>query len=730
MAKTAFPAAGFLFDLTSPEIITKITLKDASATLVEHQGGKALQVDFGHDYNWPHIAFSSATIGYPSDWSGFGYLAITLSNSGNDLTRVNLRVDSTADPGSGRQAGTWVSPGRTIRMIFSLSSADNIIGMCGQPPVTSNLEGDVLINPWNTEFNSKEILSFQIFISKPEKDSSLLLHKVELITSVHNKTEPFVDRYGQYNGAEWPGKIHSDDELRNNIRKEAEYIKANPMLPHYSQYGGWKTGPKQEATGRFQIKKLNGKWWLVDPDGYLFWSSGTTCVRIDGNATIISGREYCFSWLPEKKDPLFRFLTKKSNRLKMDFFLANLYRKYGKDFVAHFNKQSTLRMQAWGMNTIANWSSSGVYKMRKLPYIIPVSAKAPRFVASLFLKNGLTRRETFPDPFDPGYGPTLTENFKTMEGCIGDPWLLGVFVDNELPWLSRVHSEDGPWDRISVNAFCVNGPATYIKQAIVDQLKKSYETTTALNNVWKTDYKSWDEVLEPIVLRRDQINNAEKDMLMLEAFIAERYFRETRDALKQCDPDVLYMGPRFSSNFTSEVVAIASKYCDILSFNIYQILPDMSKVDELAIENDFPVIIGEFHFGALDRGMFHTGLREAVNQEDRAQKYVNYIETAARAPWCVGAHWFQYKDQSLTGRSDGENYNIGFINETDSIYPEMSKSARKVHKALYNQRYHTERSLSEPGLGAHGQSPIVQWPLLISSNRLGFVCSVFRLVMP
>ena len=92
----------------------------------------------------------------------------------------------------------------------------------------------------------------------------------------------------------------------------------------------------------------------------------------------------------------------------------------------------------------------------------------------------------------------------------------------------------------------------------------------------------------------------------------------------------------------------------------------------------------------LPSNMFHTGLRKADNQEDRAQKYVEYVEAGAKASWCVGAHWFQYKDQPLTGRGDGENYNIGFINETDSVYPEMSKAAREMHKGLYNLRFSTE----------------------------------------
>ena len=43
-------------------------------------------------------------------------------------------------------------------------------------------------------------------------------------------------------------------------------------------------------------------------------------------------------------------------------------------------------------------------------------------------------------------------------------------------------------------------------------------------------------------------------------------------------------------------------------------------------------MIGEFHFGALDRGMFHTGLVPVENQAARAQAYKDYVLGAARHP--------------------------------------------------------------------------------------------------
>src|SRR5262249_20734134 len=100
-----------------------------------------------------------------------------------------------------------------------------------------------------------------------------------------------------------------------------------------------------------------------------------------------------------------------------------------------------------------------------------------------------------------------------------------------------------------------------------------------------------------------------------------------------------------------------------------------------------PVIIGEFHFGALDRGMFHTGLVSTSSQEERAATYADYLSSVLDNPALVGCHWFQYADEPLTGRSfDGENYNIGFVPATDTPYPELVASARAIHRQAYERR--------------------------------------------
>ena len=99
-----------------------------------------------------------------------------------------------------------------------------------------------------------------------------------------NKLEffPFIDKYGQFKHKEWPGKTHNDEDLRQARKKEEKDLAAHPGATDRSRYGGWKNGPRQKGTGHFRVAKIDGKWWMIDPEGYLFWSHGvvrvTTCL--------------------------------------------------------------------------------------------------------------------------------------------------------------------------------------------------------------------------------------------------------------------------------------------------------------------------------------------------------------------------------------------------------------------------------------------------------------------
>ena len=80
-------------------------------------------------------------------------------------------------------------------------------------------------------------------------------------------------------------------------------------------------------------------------------------------------------------------------------------------------------------------------------------------------------------------------------------------------------------------------------------------------------------------------------------------------------------------------------------------------------------------------------LARSVRAEIRAAHYRAYVESALDHPRFIGTHWFQWQDQPLTGRGDGENYQIGFVTVADTPYPELVRAARAVAGEMYPRRF-------------------------------------------
>jgi len=470
---------------------------------------------------------------------------------------------------------------------------------------------------------------------------------------------PFIDEYGQYKHDEWPGKIHSDEDLVKNLEKELREFSLLKEPDNFDQYGGWKSGPKLKAKGNFYVEKVDSVWWLVDPEGNLFWSHGVNCVGFGSGNTLITGREKYFETIPDS--------VKRYN-----FYTDNLAKKFNANWQKVAPVYIHKRLKSWGMNTIANWSDPGVYLLTspRTPYTANISYRSPAIDGASY---------KFPDVFDPQFKKSLEAGVKRVtERTLNDSWCIGYFIDNEL-YLSE-------FNELSNIAMRQN-PEGATKKALIDYLKKQYKTIRNLNRKYKTKYRSWDALYKETSLPKSAVSD-------IEAFnhvIIDKYYSTCRNALKNVAPEKLYLGNRFNlyriyypdDTLINSVIKAAAKYCDVVSINYYRftcedlILPD--RIDK-------PIIIGEFHFGALDRGLPHTGLRNVANQEQRSRFYQYYVNQALQNPQIVGTHWFQYGDQPYTGRSDGENYQIGFVDICDTPYPETIKAIRSIGYKMYNIR--------------------------------------------
>lgn len=165
--------------------------------------------------------------------------------------------------------------------------------------------------------------------------------------------------------------------------------------------------------------------------------------------------------------------------------------------------------------------------------------------------------------------------------------------------------------------------------------------------------------------------------------MVEKYFAALSAACRRADPNHLNLGMRWAG-VPPEWAIAGMRTFDVFSLNCYlEKLPrdQSAKIHDMLKR---PVMIGEWHFGALDVGLPASGIGRLSNQSARARAYRVYLEDAAANPHCVGAHWFTLYDQSALGRFDGENYNIGFLDICHRPYDELCRAAILTHERLYD----------------------------------------------
>ena len=659
-----------LIQFTPDYVAQHVKTKNASAVLKED---KSLQIHM--DKENP-LVILAAEEGF-WDLSNNTSVAFELSNIGTEPTMVNCHIDG----------HLWsedvliLNSGESgiLRVMLKGNKLDANHPLMLYYTGMNGLPGSYLKH-W-VPLNAKQVKKLELSLVNPKTGADITIKNVVKEGSLAAKTyeelvasaSPFVDKYGQFIFKEWPGKIHSDKEFKKIAKKEKADLNAYPGPKDRNQYGGWTQGPQLEGTGHFRVQKLQDKWWLVDPEGRLFWSHGITGVAKGAAITQVKGRKHYFAELPEPNSSYSQFgQNKKGSIIKYNFTAANLYRKYGKNWEKESKQLSHQRLKSWGMNTFGNWSDATAYLMRKTPYTVSIS----------FPWKKVGNKLKFPNVYDPNYRTTLETTFKKHAKTWNDSYCIGYFVDNEL------HG----WG--TIGRYVLASPGNDLaKEELIAFLKRQYSTIGALNNAWATEYASWKALRNKKAKAKGK--TVFKDLLTFEKQMVDLYYKTCREVIKAKAPNKLYMGSRLHNHYYPEklshqkwIVPIAAKYCDIISFNRYRLVPNDLVLHDPKI--DKPMIIGEFHFGALDRGMLHTGLRSVQNQEQRGRMYEAYIKGALENPAIVGAHWFQYGEQAVTGRGDGENYQIGFLDVCDTPYQETINACRHVGYQLYQLRYKTD----------------------------------------
>jgi len=345
---------------------------------------------------------------------------------------------------------------------------------------------------------------------------------------------------------------------------------------------------------------------------------------------------------------------------------------------------SAVRLKAWGLNSSYAGGDRPDTADEGLPYMLNLTflRLAKRDLPTV-VRPGLPPWFTLYDVFDPEWAVQCEEYANSqLKPHANDPMLIGYWIDNEpglVGWYeAATHTEpDSPARR----AFVETARGYYADRP--DQLAKDWaqygvKTTDDLRNVQGDPpdlpglATAWDVA------------------------VAEQAFSTIHNAARKADPNHLNLGVRIMCAAVPrpEVFATMAQYVDVLSLNLYSVLPDRLLTEIFTVLpmihalTGRPMLTSEFSYRGGDTLCPNTlGAPPTVpTQTDRAVGYLSYVSAMASLPFYLGVNWYTYGDDSLEKRWDqyGEDCNFGLVDGKNRPYAVLTETMRVVNNAIYD----------------------------------------------
>ena len=412
---------------------------------------------------------------------------------------------------------------------------------------------------------------------------------------------------------------------------------------------------EQSRTG-FSVKAdEDGKYWFVAPSGEKFLSFGINHIYVKPDSGDIKpGTDY--------------------------------YHAVENQFGGDFNKWKAEVidiMQQAGFNTIGAWSEPRLLNNDKM------YATVCLYVAGHTWERGL-------DGFFPDFEERVRKNIKKdVEAILDNKNVFGVFLDNEMRWYG-----ESPWTIVPNYTlleralYSKDNPHAHYKDGspyypiAVDFLKNKYQTTEAFSKAWGKKLDSWDNLSFEFAQQcTNDATQADRDEFV--ALAAEKFYSKASKVVREMLPDKLILGTRYAQRAPKGVIEACGRYCDVVSFNDYRNRP---KADPHLLAEYYiwggkkPIMITEYSWRAEENTSGNpnsTGAGTVLKaQTERGAHYSAYVEDLVSYPMIVGAHWFEFADQSPQGRgNDGEDSNYGVVDIKHRPYKELLTSMAKTNRA-------------------------------------------------
>ncbi len=419
----------------------------------------------------------------------------------------------------------------------------------------------------------------------------------------------------------------------DRIEDEENRVFVPGQDPETDKYGGWKV-TTLPATGFFRVEQFAGRWWLVTPEGNLYLSKGVAVFSTGGS----------------------------------DRQAEALQEKFGS--TTAWAKQETSKLKSLGFNSLGAWSN--VETVRKLsepmPYTVIVS---PMGKLNAWIKSSGEEAdaswsgwEGYPNDFAMVFHSKLDEYIEKEIATIvkyrDDPYCIGYFVDNEIPW------KDYALDR------CLEKwPASHVNH------QKAQKWLDARKG--KTD------------ARLSEATDADRRAFI--AYCMEVYLGKVTEAIRKYDPNHLFLGCRFNQwNYelkNDEIFRTAGRYMDVISINHYQKWePDAAAVQNWGAWSGRPFLVTEFYVKGEDSLLPNTtGAGWNVRtQAERGYFYQNFVNCLVRSKVCVGWHWFTYMDNDPENEAadpSNRDSNKGMVTWDFEDYLPLQENMRAMNDNVY-----------------------------------------------
>jgi hypothetical protein len=592
----------------------------------------ALKATFASEVSTTSWPITEVDPSLPTDWSDAQFLVVEYRSS----TSQRFELGLVSDEGNVSKrihpfAGVWTRASIPMRFFRNgLGDADELASTVNQPRASYwiNIEA-------GGHAPVRTVRSISVTMRYAARASTLEIRKVSLAKTdpgdaILDGGTPLIDDFGQYVHGEWPGKARNVAALVKDWQAEERMLAPRGAASTTCRFGGF-SARRRKATGFFRVERIDDRWWFVDPDGCRFWSAGVNGAGSDPPRTQIVGRSKLFASIPQaaqipsgaSADPL---------RDPVSFYLANLLHRFGDDWRARSAQLTSRRMRGWALNTAYGAALNDALpagSSQRQPYVLPL--RGWQHIEGAIM--GMP--DVYSDAFARRVEADAAQQLKPRQD---DPWMIGYFIGNEPPWPAR---ESQLVDLV------LAGQAS--------ELQKRFKAELARGDTPAT--------------RKAMVHAAFR-----------KYLEVVNAAVRRQDRNHLHLGIRFGGTPPDDVIALARGF-DVYSMNKYRWAPPKDFIDTVYRIQGLPILIGEFHFGVPERGLA-PGLVQALNQAERGVAYSYYVENAAAHPAIVGTHWYQWIDQPATGRRDGENYNIGWIDVTDRPYPELVAAAKATHAKI------------------------------------------------